>query len=627
MGDVVIGAVREHNALAPIHVKLAVEQILEIFLALSEIDIPTPSSPQGWYLRVKSVCRRWRSIATSSPELWARCAGSFLSRNMTDLAIQRAGLNTLLSLDGHIENTGSECVLTEYQLSLIETQLERLCSFVHEKYRDWSSLFYRLKTFPKLQSARIWDDSGPEMWSWRINAPLLQSLYMNNALIPFDAPKLRYLRVDMDDVNWRQPQYTPESDDSDSPMSDGCELAIPRIFPTSDFVAFLQRSPCLERLVVTNMPPLITKGLPTASELHARLPHLRGLHLGGKSQAMGDFWQRLDVPPDVQVFIDTDYPRGDNLDPEMSEKVMDHLNSPMHDSLRLSLTPSYDMLIQMWSSEAHNAFGLDLPASLELMSGSAGGPAFTLRVPSEKLDVLESFLTQQEDLLDLDPVEQTADDLSLKFRRDVTMRFHMRASQLIRHMRSPTLRCIDFTDLPLIDPVIVSPQLTAWTIPMKFDDYLWELYRGRTRMGVILDWSFFQSALERNRARDFIPRNVWEVTIVNFPCAAFPSRARYDEDFNAKAWDKLYRMFFHTHWDPQGYEHRWHHYDHLMTLKLAESRTEMSNMKRSEEPEYRHTFQGSYEDAVRAVTEQGYQRVAPYVAGFEDLRVHSWPYY
>ncbi|KZV73571.1 hypothetical protein PENSPDRAFT_749982 [Peniophora sp. CONT] len=277
-----IRAAREHNTRSSIHRKLSIETLCGVFLALALLDVPSLMRPQGWYLQINGVCHRWREVAVNYAELWARSAGSFPSELMTDLAIHRAHLVDL-SLDGHCEDYhGSGHVLTPYQIKLIEKHAARLRSFVHDTYTEWSDVLYRVKVFPKLEMARIWDESGPCVWTDLIDTPSLHGLYMNNALIPFNAPTLRHLRIDMDNLDWRR---SSDIFSSDEPMNEGCQ-AIPRLFPTIEFIAFLQRSPQLERLIVTDMPELLSEYLPSAPELYVELPQLRVLHLGG--EVVGD---------------------------------------------------------------------------------------------------------------------------------------------------------------------------------------------------------------------------------------------------------------------------------------------------------------------------------------------------
>ena len=65
--------------------------------------------------------------------------------------------------------------------------------------------------------------------------------------------------------------------------------------------------------------------------------------------------------------------------------------------------------------------------------------------------------------------------------------------------------------------------------------------------------------------------------------------------------------------------------ENILSLKLAESASELSELIRSEDPPYLHAIPVPYEQAVKAVTEEGYQRVAPYIKDFEDLRNHTYP--
>ncbi|VDB87243.1 unnamed protein product [Peniophora sp. CBMAI 1063] len=176
-----LAAAHEHNTLAPIHLSLANEHLRDIFLALSFLDTPSLERPHGWFIQVNGVCRLWREIALNFAELWARNAGSFLSRRMADLAIARAG-RSLLSFAGHYEDhEGPGYVLTKYQLSLVEAHAKRLRSLVHDDYVDWFRMFNRVRAFPELVTARIWDDSGPYMWNEHIDTPKLECLYLNNA--------------------------------------------------------------------------------------------------------------------------------------------------------------------------------------------------------------------------------------------------------------------------------------------------------------------------------------------------------------------------------------------------------------------------------------------------------------
>ncbi|KZV72349.1 hypothetical protein PENSPDRAFT_683736 [Peniophora sp. CONT] len=611
-----IRTAREHNTFAHIHRKLSNENLCDIFLALASLDTPSIVNPKGWYNQVNGVCHLWREAAVHCAELWARSAGSFPSLRMTDLVIQRAGAS-LLSLNGHFEDhAGPGYVLTDYQLSLVEMHAARLRSLVHDEYTAWSELFYCLRALPELEMASIWDESGPDEWDECIDAPRLHCLYMNNALIPFNTPSLRYLRVDMDNVYWRSGR---DVFNTSEPFIEGCE-AIPRVFPTREFIAFLQRSPLLERLIVTNMPLLLAERLPIPSDLYADLPHLRSLHLGGKSWAMGDLWQRLRTPPDVQVFIDTDYLDGEtNLDLALREVVQRHLELPAYDSLRLGMTPSYDLLFQTWASEACSTPGLDLLTSLDLTTPISGA-AFTLRLPVGTRELLATFIDGEPPMTPSKfSFVKTIEDPFLRFQDNVARDFFSRTNTIMSWLEFPTLAFIDLTDLPYVE----HGESGFWGQSSQPDGCLTRLYSSLSalrRREVVLSWSLF-IRLSQFRLNNFYMPNdsVRTLTLVNFPCAAFPHGKRYDEEFNEKAWDVLQKFFTRYFISPDRYR------DHPVSLRLAESASDMSNMERSEEPPYEHTISGSYEDAVRTVTEKGYQRIAPFMSSFEDLRIHTWP--
>ncbi|VDB85465.1 unnamed protein product [Peniophora sp. CBMAI 1063] len=619
-----VSAAHEHNTLAPIHLRLANEHLHDIFLALSLIDTPSLNRPQGWFLSVNGVCTLWREIALHSAELWARSAGSFPSRRMTDLAIARAG-TSLLSFTGHYEDhEGSGYVLTDYQLSLVETHAKRLQSFVHDDYNDWSGMFYRVRSFPELVTARIWDDSGPDMWNEPIDAPKLECLYLNNALVPFRAPALRSMRVDMDNTDWRRRPNIPQS--SEGAMPDTC-AAVPRVFPTRDFIELLQYCPDLERLIVTDMPLLMSEGLPTVSALNAKLPKLRGLHLGGKSEALGDFWQRLDMPSHAQVFVDTEFFStylGDRtaFERDMLAKIADHLNSPAYDSFKLGMTLSYDLMLQLWSSETRGAVGLDMDTSLELGPESATGAAFTIRVPVGSRHYLEDFVMDEPEMSSYimwSALGVKMKDPFLKYQNELAREFHYRASTLIREFASSTLKCFDLVDLPYVEPE------SMWGGINDPDRYLNRL-SSRHVPGIVtpvlsrnvtISWSFIYRTLgDQTHSIDARLKRMQhrfseyeKITIVNFPCAHFASSKRHNQKLNAKAWDLLLRYF-----ESNRLKH---------SLILSESSSDMSNMERSEDPVRGCTDQESYADAIRAVTGEGYRRIAPFITGFEDIRMHN----
>ncbi|KZV60578.1 hypothetical protein PENSPDRAFT_337131 [Peniophora sp. CONT] len=550
--------------------------------------------------------------------------GSFPSQLMTDLAIQRAGAS-LLSLDGHFEDhEGPGYVLTDYQFSLIEKYASRLRSLGHDDYWAWSELFYCMGTFPELETARIWDESGPDEWDECIDTPRLQSLYMNNVLIPFYAPALRYLRMDMDNVHWRSGRDVYGSYE---PEPDSCE-AIPRVFPTREFIAFLQRSPGLERLIITDMPLLLSDKLPDVSELHAELPNLRGMHLGGKAQAMGDLWTRLRMPDDTRIFIDADHTETGvgygghtfwNLHTDLSMAIKDQVKCRVYDSLRLAMTPSYDLILQMWSSDVYNGTGLELSASLE-PSESTLGPAFTCRIPLGTRELLEQFTDQEETVRSRDPYNWIEDPF-LRFQNVMATYFYREMTRLLIYVSSSTLRHIDLADMPFIKTIRHIGGYGVGVGHTEKPDRLLLRYllssperSDPPRRNVVLTGEMIYRLLKSDgdRLHDYLPKSVTELTVVDFPCASFPHSLRYDEDYNAGAWGVLLEVL-------KWYFNQW---QTCLSLKLAESTSEMSNMERSEEPEYVHTIPESYEDAVRAVTGKGYQRIAPFVTSFEDLRVH-----
>ncbi|VDB87242.1 unnamed protein product [Peniophora sp. CBMAI 1063] len=619
----------EHNTLAPIHLRLANEHLHDIFLALSLIDTPSLDRPQGWFLSVNGVCRLWREIALHSAELWARSAGSFPSRRMTDLALARAS-RFLLRLTGHYEDhEGPGYVLTPYQLSLVESHAKRLRSLVHDDYSDWSGAFYRVRAFPELLTARIWDDSGPDMWNRPIDAPKLQCLYLNNGLVPFNAPQLRYLHVDMDNVTWREERTFSTSDDS--PMSDSRE-AIPRVFPTREIIAALQRSPNLERLIVTNMPELIDEDLPSVQDLHAELSALRGLHMSGNSKATGDLWQRLCVPSEAQVFVDT-IPSDFVLFLHKSSilpSMQDLLNSSVYDSVRLSMSPAQDLVFQLWSSEEGGSDGLDFAASLHLTE-STPGAAFTIKYSINQGDRLtfEDFLEEESKRLTYDMYRNP--DPYIRYLTKVADVFYFRMMHLLQTFDSPTIRNVDLTDYPYGD----QRQHVYHGVPStsdydKPDASVLHLFRPPDnyhlpQTNLILNWDFLRNLKSRSRSNApdrlpgfYVSNSVRELTIVNFPCASFPCWKRHDYEYNEKAWDDLCNVCL------TSFRYRLKEGVPPLILKLAESSSDMSNMERSEEPVYKHTIPGSYEDAVRAVTEKGYQQIAPFVSDFVDVRIHSW---
>lgn len=589
------------------------ETLREIFLTLALTDIPSLHRPQGWFLQVNGVCRRWRKLALEYSEIWAISAGSFPSDEMTNLTILRASRSALgLCFDGHFENhAGAGYVLTEYQLSLIEKHCDRLRSFVHDEYYDWSDMFYRLESFPKLEMARIWDEGGPDMWpaDELIGAPRLRSLYMNNVLVPFNAPSLVHLRVDMDHQNWSSSRtlfdtYEPE----------GCE-AIPRVFSTREFIAFLQRSPLLERLVVTDMPLLRSEYLPSVADLRAELPRLRILHLGGKSMAMGDFLRRLTVSQDIQVFIDTDVMDGTHAcEPVLANVVSDCMRSAVYDSFRMSITPSHNILLQTWSSETSGTLGgFDLDTSLGFPSSSSPlGPAFSLRLPSVTRDIV------QPDTFDV--IEPRRDwrglliwDKFQQFKRDMAKIFYERARNVLQldYFHPLTnIKYLDYTDAPWDGNSAVYSS--------GGESLAYESHHTIQRCFAthhIANWSTIEQLYVEIATEYHFRKDVEEMTIVNFPCAAFFSEKRYDEKVNERAWDGLRRILEKRHeagWTP-------------ISLKLAESNSEMSEMARLDERKYVHAIAGSYEDAVRTVTQRGYETVAPYLSSFEDLRQHTWP--
>ncbi|VDC03977.1 unnamed protein product [Peniophora sp. CBMAI 1063] len=617
MSSAILPVVGSSTAQAPINRKLSDETLSEIFMTLSLLDIPSRVRPQGWYLQVNGVCRRWRHVALNYARLWATNAGSFISDNMTNLMIERAR-GSALCFDGHIEDhAGSDYVLTEYQLSLLEQYRDRLRSFVYDDYLKWPELLYRLRSFPKLEMARIWDGSGPDMWPTNelIEAPCLHGLYMNNVLIPFCAPSLRYLRVDMDNIDWRSNENIF---DPHEPEPDSCE-AIPRVFPTYEFIVFLQRSNLLERLIVTDMPLLIAEQLPSASELHVELPNLQGLHLGGKSYAMGDFFRRLRIPHDAKVFIDTDalderYEGDfDWAEPVLLNAVHEWVHSPVYDSLRLGLTPSYDILLQLWSSESTSDVtlgGFDFSTSLGL-SCPASGAAFTLRLPSVTRALhdlgMRGVHVPPSDWDDLSDSLRVVD-----FEAKVARMFYGRVNRVL-HPGFSSLRYLDYTDAPVERFKESGHMFTSRRPTIQL---MQEIIQSFAATHVTASWSLLKYVSKFGMLEEFhFTRHVEDVTIVNFPCAEYPNQDRYDDWINATAWTDLglcFRNRSRLGWPP-------------IALRLAESASDMSNMARSDELGYVHMIAGSYEDAVKAVTQKGYQKVAPFVKSFEDMRIHARP--
>lgn len=617
-----VAVARNHNALVPLHRKLSPEIMFGIFLALSLIHTPCREYPRGWFV-INEVCSYWRNIAVNYPELWARSAGSFASREMTELAIRRAK-NVNLSLDGHHENyESSGYVLTPDQLRLIAPLVGRLRSLSHDDYVPWADLFNHLRVFPVLEMARIWDESGLDMWSVCIEAPRLRSLYLNNTLIPFNAPALRYLRIDMDNDNWRM---TADISDDDISMSQGCQ-SLPRVFPTQEFIAFLQRTPHLEHLVVTDMPQLLASGLPSPwdSELSVELPELRMLHLGGKSMAMNDLWQRLHVDLNTQIFIDTAFfDESEDLDPALRANINTCIRSGVYDSLKMGMSPTYDALLQLWSSDtSHNKGGLELITSLGTAE-SVRGPAFTLRFHVGEGDTIGSgdFLDPQ-----LPPDEHrgsefmnTSNDPYLAFEIYMSHYCHKRVGRILGtpQIDSPfslnptplpdkynSIRYLDFSDMPF----------PAGGIK---DLYTLRFMPGTSAAThVTVDWSLFDNMKWHIVDHWYISPRVEDLTVVNFPCASYPNRKRYDEHLNDYAWSKLVQ-YLHSRARANNARR--------LTLKFAESTSDRSNLLRANEPKYEHTIAVPYEQAVRAITEKYCKRFKYLVHSFEDLRIHDCTY-
>ncbi|VDC03986.1 unnamed protein product [Peniophora sp. CBMAI 1063] len=297
MDNAVSAVTGRSDARATINAKLSDEDLCQIFMTLALLDIPSLERPQGWFLQVNSVCRRWRYVALGYAELWAISAGSFPSKVMTNLTIERAR-RSALRFDGHFEDhAGPGYVLTHYQQSLLEKYGDRLRSVVHDDYQDWSVLLYRLGTLPRLEMARIWDDSDSNAWDGDvvIHAPRLQGLYMNNVLIPFSAPSLRSLRVDFNQSNQSVPPDEPADDPEYQP--------IPTMFPTRKLIGFLQHSPLLEKLVLTGMGQLPAFNLPPVEDLSVALPRLQSLDFSEAFTAMEDLLNRLQFPPETQMSI------------------------------------------------------------------------------------------------------------------------------------------------------------------------------------------------------------------------------------------------------------------------------------------------------------------------------------
>ncbi|VDB88625.1 unnamed protein product [Peniophora sp. CBMAI 1063] len=599
-----IRAAREHNARAPINRSLSNELLCAVFIALSQLDSPSMARPQGWYPQVTGVCHLWREVALHVVELWADCVGAFPSERITNLVLERAGMAADLSFSGCREDqAGTSRVLTDYQLSLIEVYVGRVRSLVHDEFTDWRELFRRAQTFPRLQTARIWDDSGSDGWAELISAPCLRDLYMNNVLIPFDASALRYLRVDMDNPDYRlcRDVYAYEEPEPDE--------ALPGTFPTREFIAFFQRSPRLEHVVIKDMPQLLADDLPSAFKLHADLPHLHTLHLGGKSLALGDLLQRMNIPSGAQIFVDTDYLDGsDDMDPLLLDAVHLRIVSAEYDSFRLGMTPSFDLMLQVWSSgERDTLNGLDLESSLE-MTDSARGPAFTLRLPVGTRQMLDDYMSGRPLAHSRDRLGSAPEDPGLA--RD----FYPRASRAVDdNLSNLALNRFDFTDMPFV----VNYEMEDWFLH-RYMAFLiggfvnWKL-RARQRT---LSWSLLKQMPINSRA-GFLAGQVEEVVLVNFPCAAFPSQKRYDREVNEEAWDMLCEWL-------ENREARFDDDPPPFSFKLAESDSVVSTWERSEEPEYVHTIRGSYEDAVIEANGRGYQRVRELVTSFEDLRMNTW---
>ncbi|VDC03979.1 unnamed protein product [Peniophora sp. CBMAI 1063] len=601
------------NTQASINRKLSDENLCEIFLALAFLDVPSRARPQGWFLTVNGVCRRWRYVAVHYAELWAISAGSFQSDDMTDLAIERAQ-GSLLRFDGHFKDHADPgYALTSYQLSLLETHQDRVRSFVHDEFMEWSDMLYELRTFPKLEMARIGDESGPDAWPMDelIEAPALLGLYMNNVLVPFNAPSLRYLRVDMDNPDWRSSRDMLGVYET---VTEGCE-ATERVFPTVGFIMLLNRLPRLERLCVNDMPPLLAENLAPVSELHAELPKLRVLHLSGKSLAMGDFLRRLVLPQDAQIYIETDVMEDtDACEPVLLNVVADAIRSHIYDSLRISRTLSYDLLLQTWSSETSSTPGtLDVTKPLESDPPSSG-PSFSFRIPGVARDTLKRD-ENNEPILPQNVWEWNGDHNAAFYEKDVARPFYRRLRVLLPTYFSPfgpfqALRHLDYTDVPW-DGAHYWYRSSGGEMGVEPSHNIIQKCSS-TCTHLVANWALL-SRLPSDILKEYhLAQQVEEVTIVNFPCAGFPSQKRYDEDLNAKAWHHLSLCLerrVKAGWPP-------------LALRLAESDSEISNMARSDDPEYIHTIAGSYEDAVRAVTQKGYEKVAPYVRSLQDLRIH-----
>ncbi|KZV60579.1 hypothetical protein PENSPDRAFT_659494 [Peniophora sp. CONT] len=293
------------------------------------------------------------------------------------------------------------------------------------------------------------------------------------------------------------------------------------------------------------------------------------------------------------------------------------------------MTPSYDLILQMWSSEVYNAAGLELSTSLELAEPTTG-PAFTFRLPigtSELLRAVTFIEGDQRDSARYRNPSSYIEDPFQRYQNEMAKDFYDRTDKLLLYFRSSKLSHIDLTDVPFV-ACESSRGVVGWYgggsgYTSKPDETsVQSLFRSPDtspppQKNVALNWAFIKRLLAdrllEDRLSDYLPDSVEGLTVVNFPCVSFPSWKRYDEAYNAEAWGILANVMQRYSRPGSG---------RTLSLTFAESSSELSNMERSEEQEYEHTIHISYEDAVRAVTEKGYRQIAPFVASFEDLRVH-----
>ncbi|KZV67024.1 hypothetical protein PENSPDRAFT_736767 [Peniophora sp. CONT] len=583
------------NAMAPLN-RLPDELICEVFLVLAASSRRLHSEPSSsWLAEICGVCHRWRELALALPSLWASFVGSYASQGLTDISFDRSG-SAPLRFTGRWQSEAHVHALSVHQLQLVRENLARTELLVHEAKHDWTKTLRRT-TLPSLVEASLADYHKCYTDTLSCHAPLLRKLNLCDLFIPFVSPNLRFLRLDSETV---------------LPVN------------TSRLLLFLQRTQRLEKLLLLAMPSdLDNPDFRLPSDVRSQLPHLRQLCIRGRSSLVR-FWKRLHIPTHTDVCITVVPPDAETIfhPRSVNETAVKAILSVFNPYLS---SPSFDSLALHTSRVLDFGFEL-LPHTRS--DYKQGTPCYMGGTPEETHAPFslkfEFHLKGTEDM----------DHSDIDIPRPRFSRFTRYATMLLPLLDTTNLHHLDFVDLPLpvtgygydsegYDSEGSEPEepYPVFDPSVRGIDAMSRnlLCRSLVRFSAITHAtvSYETQGSDFTLLDGLFPR-LQHLTVVDFPCASFPSRERYDKALAERGWTLLLDALKKRAKDGLS---------KLQTLKLAESSSNETKLFRGDTIGwYRDAIGDAYRDAVASVNAPALREVTRWVERVEDERVSVWPH-